>query len=182
MPKTILVIAETPATPSADEQRSACQKETDLVFNLGRVRIVDLPGELLKHGHILEPGDVLKVYDLSCFPMATSKLNRFMLRLLQHGVLIHIANRGLRIDGTSASDSHNLLAALNDHWIATRNAGRTEHNRSIGPKTKLESHQLNTIESMLAVPGTTVKSVADSLGIGRSTLFAFLRRERANSQ
>ena len=42
----------------------------------------DLPPRLAQQGHALERGDRIKIYDLTCLPMNTTTLVRFMMKLL----------------------------------------------------------------------------------------------------
>ncbi len=173
--KTILFLAETRDSPSIDEQRAACGLGADLVVDAGQVSFADLPARLARSGHSLASGDTIRVYDLSCLPMNTMVLLRLLAKLLRKGISVEL----FALDLIIAPEGGALpifIDALDSHWrrihgIKTRSATGA----AAGRKKVIDDDQLAAIRQRLD-GGATVSAVARDLGVGRTTLFDFLRR------
>lgn len=176
--KTVLFLATTRNSPTIEEQRTACATPDDVVVEAGRYSLIKLPDGLSRNGMGFEPGDTLKIYDLTCIGVSTSTLIRTFVRTLGAGINIEICCPEVRIEAcTSPSDCERLLGALDAHWarlhgIKIKEAAKVK----LGRKPRLHDEQLPVIREMLARPGASTTSVARELNVGRSTLFDFLSR------
>lgn len=138
----------------------------------------DLPPRLAQQGHALERGDRIKIYDLTCLPMNTTTLVRFMMKLLKKGVAIEFHAPGIVIEPDESNDLFKLVAGLDNHWRRVHGIKTHPSDSKPGRKPKLTEDQLPGIRQMLEDSGATVSSVAKNLGVGRTTLFDFLQRHR----
>lgn len=181
MPTNILFLAETNLSPSLAEQRARCEAEGDLIVEAGQVSFLDLPKKLAQSGYTLEPGDKIKVYDLTCLPVNTATLVRMIVKLLRGGVAIELCSPGLVIDPDTNEDMVRLLVALDSHWRRVHGMKTHPTNSKTGRKPLLTADRLNEIKAMLAEKDATYDSVAEDLGVGRTTLYDYLQRHKASA-
>lgn len=179
LPTNVLLLVETNRSPSMEEQRAACEADGDLIVDAGPVRFNDLPKQLALHGHELKRGDRIKVYDLNCLPLSTSTLLRLMAKILGMGIAIEFCRPGITIDpGAQSGDLSRFVIELDRHARHVHGLKRQAHETKTGRKPTLPDDQLPEIRQLLAVAGATVTSVARELGVGRTTLFDYLRRHK----
>ena len=173
--KSILFVAAVRGSPSIDEQRDACAEPDDLIVEAGRLGLTELAERLARKGLAFTPGDTLKIYDLSCIAISTNTLVRVLTRTLEAGVSIRICRPGIVI--APGSEAEALITLLDQHWrfihgMKTHDGAKAK----TGRKPVLVSEQLPHVRDLLAKTGATTASVARELGVGRTSLFAFLKR------
>lgn len=179
MPTNVLFLAETNRSPSIAEQRALCEAKGDLIVDAGQVSFLDLPRKLAREGHELTRGDRIKVYDFSCLPINTMTLVRMMVKVLRKGVAIEFCAIGITIlPDEEHGELFRLIAALDQHWRRVHGMKTRAGVSKPGRKARVTDEQLPEIRKRLAASGVTVASLAEELGVGRTTLFAFLRRHR----
>lgn len=184
LPKSILFLAQTRNSPTIAEQLAACGAPGDLIVEAGRLSLGRLAERLARKGMALQGGDRLKIYDLSCLAISTTTLIRIFVNMLRSGVTIEICRPGIKIvPGENPSDLQQLLESLDAHWRlihGLKTHGETQ--AKIGRKARLSDDQLPAIRDMLRQPGATTSAVARSLGVGRTTLFDFLKRHGVSAK
>ena len=177
MPNNVLLLVETNRSPSMEEQRAACEADGDLIVDAGAVSFTDLPKQLARHGLELKQGDKIKIYDFNCLPVSVSTLLRLMSKILGMGIAIEFCRPGITIGGENR-DLSRLVIELDQHCRHVHGLKRQAHDSKAGRKPTLADDQLPEIRRLLAVERATVSSVARELGVGRSTLFDYLKRHK----
>lgn len=178
--RTVAFLAQTPGSATIDEQKASLGAD-DLVVVAGK-RSFNQLGELLaRKGFALKAGDRVKLYDLSCLALSTTILIRVLAKMLRGGVSIEIVKPGIIITPDETDQAHALLHALDGHYrhvhgIKTHPADTAPQGR----KRLLDADKLPEIRAMLDKPGATATSVAQELGVARSTLFNYLDRFDGN--
>ena len=132
---------------------------------------------LARNGMALKSGDCVKVYDLPCLSLSTTVLIRAVTKLLNDGVSFKIIKRGVVLQPGKNEIGHVLLDALDGHYRHLH--GLKTHPVDTAPqgrKRLLAPDQLPDIRKMLDRPGATTTTVAQELGVARSTLFNYLDR------
>lgn len=167
--------------PTRAQQLSACQDDNDLIVDVGSVGLPDLPKKLLALGVDLGPGDKIKLYDLSCLPIALSTLLQLITKLLRMGVAIELCRPGITISPSEQDDLYRMLVELDRHWRHIHGLKRQAHESRPGRKTRIADDRLPEIQRLLSHPGATVATVAKDLGVGRTTLFTFLQRHKEHA-
>jgi transposase-like protein len=109
---------------------------------------------------------------ISTASLTTDMMVRALTKLLSEGVTIEVVAAGVVIEPGSAPAAL-LLAGLERHY-------RHLHALKANPEKKrqpvIKPEQMPAIRKRLSAPGATAASVAQELGIGRSTLFRYLER------
>ena len=184
LPKSILFLAQTRNSPTIEEQLAACAAPDDLIVEAGRLSLGKLAERLARKGMALQSGDRLKIYDLSCLEISTATLIRIFVKILRSGVSIEICRPGIRIVASeNPSALQLLLESLDAHWRLIHGLKtHGETHAKTGRRPRLSDDQLAAIREMLARPGATTSAVARSLGIGRTTLFDFLKRHGVSAK
>ena len=184
LPKSILFLAQTRNSPTIAEQLAACGAPDDLIVEAGRLSLGRLAERLARKGMALQSGDTLKIYDLSCLAISTATLIRIFVKTLTAGVTIEICRPGIKIvPDKNPSALQQLLESLDAHWRlihGIKTHGETQ--AKIGRKPRLSDDQLPAIRDMLRQPRATTSAVAVSLGVGRTTLFDFLKRHGVSAK
>lgn len=182
MGKTIVFLTETPGSMSIEDQE-AHLGENDLVVPAGRRRLSDL-SEILAHNRLsLEPGDRVKLFELPCLALATTQLIRELVKLLRNGITVEIVAPALILEPGNGGQGQTLLEALDGHYRHMH--GIKTHPSDTAPqgrKRLLDSAKLPEILAMLDKPGATHTTVAETLGVARSTLFNFLTRHNGGGR
>lgn len=178
MPTNILFLAETNLSPSLAEQRAQCEASGDVIVEAGQVSFLDLPRKLAQQGFELGSGDRIKIYDFTCLPVNTMTLVRLMVKLLGKGVAIEFCAPHITLQ-PGDGESVRLLAALDGHWRRVHGMKTHSSEGKPGRKALLHPDRLPEVRAMLAAEGATYAGVAAQLGVGRSTLYEFLDRQRA---
>lgn len=177
MSSRIYYIAETGSSVTADEQVESGYEIGDTLVYSGRSSFSDTLKHLARNGQALKAGDTLKIYDLSCLPENTMTLIRVFQKILSEGFSIEIQKHGLILSGDPARNKlGTFVAMLNEHWGHLHGIKSHPPDSRPGRKVRITIEQLPDIRERLSVKGATVSSVARDIGVGRSTLFDFLRR------
>lgn len=177
MSSRIYYIAETGSSVTADEQVESGYVTGDTIVYSGRSGFPDILKRLSRHGQTLKAGDTLKIYDLSCFPDNTMTLIRAFRKILSEGVSIEIHKPGLILSGDPVKNElGTFVAMLDHHWSHIHGIKSHPPDSRPGRKVRITIEQLPDIRKRLSAKGATVSSVARDIGVGRSTLFDFLRR------
>lgn len=174
--KTVAFLAECPGSASIDEQKGHLDPD-DHIIVAGKRSFNKLPDLLAHHGLALQPGDRVRVFDLSCINLSTTTLVRSLTKLLAGGVAVEIMSLGIMICPGADDRLHAMLDALDSHYryvhgIKTHPADAAPQGR----KRLLKPDQLPDIRSRLDRPGATATGVAQELGVARATLFNYLDR------
>jgi hypothetical protein len=178
--KTVAFLAAVPGSATLDDQKK-CLGPDDYVIlagNRGFNRIAELSA---RSGIALERGDRVKIFDLGTIGITTGTLIRVMTGLLDDGVTIEIAVPGIVIEPGGDGQAHALLAALDNHH--RRLHGIKAHPGDAAPPGRrrlLDPDKLPEIRAMLDRPDSTYVTVAQELGVARSTLFNYLGRYDAS--
>ncbi|MBB6193135.1 DNA invertase Pin-like site-specific DNA recombinase [Sphingobium wenxiniae] len=178
MAKTVLFLAQTSHSPSIEEQRAFCEEDVDLIADAGTVSFVDLPKVLAAQGSALEPGDCIRVYDLTCLPIATTTLVRMLRKVLSNGIAVEFTKPGLVIEPDADSALFRFIALLDTHWRQVHGIKTHSREPKVGRKPRIAEAELPRIRAMLDEDGASVARVAKRLGVGRTTLFDYLQRHR----
>lgn len=179
LPTNVLLLVETNRSPSMEQQRAACEADGDLIVDAGAVSFTDLPKQLARHGLELKQGDKIKIYDFNCLPVSVSTLLRLMSKVLSMGIALEFCRPGITIGpGEQSCDLSRFVIELDRHCRHVHGLKRQAHDAKAGRKPTLADDQLPKIRRMLAVDRATVSSVARELGVGRSTLFDYLKRHK----
>lgn len=177
MSSRVYYIAETSLSATADEQVESGYVTGDTIVYSGRSSFPDILKHLSRHGQPLKAGDTLKIFDLSCFPDNTMTLIRVFQKILSEGISIEIQKPGLLISSDPASNElATFVAMLDEHWGHLHGIKSHPPDSRPGRKVRITIEQLPDIRKRLSAKGATVSSVAKDIGVGRSTLFDFLRR------
>ena len=180
MARTIAFIAQTPHSPSLEVQRKAIASEGSLIIEAGRLSPNEIGRRLRKMGIILGKGDRIKFYDMSCITLTTSSLLRFIERWRSQGITIDFVNSKLTLTPyKDYSDVDRAFSELASHlrMIHGQKVHGTRKNK-IGRKPTIPVEEYAKIKSMLGKPGATPTLVAQKLGIPRSTLYDYLKRNQ----
>jgi DNA invertase Pin-like site-specific DNA recombinase len=110
-------------------------------------------------------------------------------RLRAVGVCITSIDDGINLDLTPEGRAQrrfiDAISKCAEGWKASREQTRrkTMAERGVRPgaQSKLDTSSSEQIRSMLGRPGATRESVARELGVGRTTLYRFLRRSLSSS-
>lgn len=178
MAKTVLFLAQTSHSPSIEEQRAFCEEGVDLIADAGMVSFVDLPKVLAAQGSSLEAGDRIRVYDLTCLPIATTTLLRMLRKVLSNGIAVEFAKPGLVIEPDADSATYQFIALLDNHWRQVHGIKTHSREPRVGRKPRIAKADLPRIRAMLDEDGASVARVAKHLGVGRTTLFDYLQRHK----
>lgn len=176
MSTTVAFIAQTPGSATIEDQQ-ACLSPTDFQVMGGRKDFSQLEDLLALKGIRLSTGDRVKVHDLPCLDIATPMLIRAVVKLLKGGVAFEICTPNIVIEPDGDDKLHAMLDALDSHYRHVH--GIRTHPPEMGKagrKPLLDPAKLPEIQAALNVPGATTADVAQSLGVGRSTLWNFLER------
>jgi hypothetical protein len=178
MGKSVVFLAQSKFSPSIAAQRAKCAEPDDEVILAGDVRFTDLVKATVRNKHMLRSGDRLKLYDLNLLIMAPGSLVRLLTSLLRNGVTIELCAEHLVIT-PEADDPVFRAVVLLDNQQRAVHAVRT-HGPEVktGRKTVLKDDQWADITAMLAGK-TSLAAIASQYGVGRTTLFNFVRRMRA---
>ena len=173
---TIAFLAATPGSASIQEQERWIGPD-DYVVMAGQRGLNQLTELLARSGTPLKAGDWIKIHDLTCLALSTSMLIRALRNFLGAGISIEIVKPGIVLVPGPSGNGHPLLDALDGHYrhahgIKTHPADTAQQGR----KRLLAADQLPAIRAMLDRPGATATTVAEELGVARSTLFNYLQR------
>lgn len=171
---TFAFLAETPGSASIEEQKA--QVGADDVAVLAGNRSLSHLGDLLSQaGSPLQNGDRIKIHDFRCLSLSTDMLVRALTTILGKGVSVEVTSLGIVIE-PGETTAQLLLAALDAHYRHIH--GLKTHPVSVtrGRQPAIQPEQIPAIRARMAEPGMTAASVAQELGIGRSTLFSYLER------
>ena len=176
MSTTVVFLAETPGSATIEEQKS-CLGPEDISVEARGKSFNQLAELLARNGIKLNPGDRIKVYDLTCLALSTNMLIRVLTKMLRGGISFEIVSQRIIIEPCAADQMHALLDALDGHYrhvhgIKTHPADTAPQGR----KRLLDPDKLPEIRAKLDVPGATATDVANELGVARSTLFNYLER------
>ena len=169
-------LAECQGSATIDDQK-ACLAPDDQVVVAGRASFNKLGELLARNGDRLNPGDRVKVFDLSCIELSTTTLIRVLTKMLRSGITVEIASLGIVLEPAAENKLHALLEALDGHYRHVH--GIKTHPVDTAPqgrKRLLGPDQLAEIRDKLDRPGATATDVAQELGVARSTLFNYLER------
>ncbi|WP_084455695.1 helix-turn-helix domain-containing protein [Novosphingobium rosa] len=168
---TVVFLAEAPGSASLEEQKEGLGPD-DLAVFAGNKSLAQLSDLLYQAGSPLQAGDRVKIHDFNCISLTTDMMVRALTKLLSEGVTIEVVAAGVVIEPGSAPAAL-LLAGLERHY-------RHLHALKANPEKKrqpvIKPEQMPAIRKRLSAPGATAASVAQELGIGRSTLFRYLER------
>lgn len=168
---TVVFLAEAPGSASLEEQKEGLGPD-DLAVVAGNKSLAQLSDLLDQAGSPLQAGDRLKIHAFNCISLSTDMMVRALTKLLSQGVTIEVVGQGIIIEpgeGTAAL----LLAGLDAHY---RHLHRLKANPERGRQPVIKPEQMPAIRKRLNEPGMTAASLAQELGIGRSTLFRYLER------
>lgn len=180
MPTNVLFLAQTRYSPTIAEQREVCEAEGDIVVDAGQISFEDLPRQLARQGYELVSGDRIKIYDFTCLPMNTKTLIRVMMRVLKKGIAIEFCKPRLLFQPPDmGGEIFRVLEALDAHWRLVHGIRTHPTEAKAGRKALLAVDQLPDIRRRIDLPGASMTSVAQELGVARTTLFNFLRRHEA---
>ena len=177
MARTILFLAETKASPTIAEQRARCAEADDLIIEAGRISFADLADLTERRGVELKPGDTLKLYDFNCLLVSTGTLIRYLVKFLKHGITVVVHAEGLVLRPEADQPLTRLLTMLDDHRRKVHGVRTHGPEVKAGRKPRLHAAQLPAIRRMLEEEGKSQGAVAQEMGISRTTLYAFLKRE-----
>src|SRR3546814_11532364 len=105
-------------------------------------------------------------------------LVRLMVKLLGKGVAIEFCAPRITLQ-PGDGESVRLLAALDGHWRRVHGMKTHSSEGKPGRKALLHPDRLPEVRAMLPAEGAPYAGVAAQLGVGRSTLYEFLDRQRA---
>lgn len=176
MGRTVAFLAETQGSATIDDQRARLDSD-DFVVLAGRQNLNKLGEILACQGISLDPGDRVKVFDLSCISLSTTTLIRVLTKMLSAGIIFEIVSLRIVLEPGAESKLHAFIDALDGHYrhvhgIKTHPADTAPQGR----KRLLDPDQLPSIREKLDQPGATATNVAQELGVARSTLFNYLDR------
>ena len=111
-------------------------------------------------------------------------------RLRAVGVCIRSIEDGINLDLTPEGRAQgrfiDAISKCAEGWKASREQTRSktmaERGVRPGAQSKLDTSSPEQIQSMLGRPGATRESVARELGVGRTTLYRFLRRSLSSGE
>jgi DNA invertase Pin-like site-specific DNA recombinase len=182
VPRAIVFIADTPHSPPVHQQRAAMvRSDQDYVVLGGRLSPRELYRRLRSGGIRLEPGDIVRIYNLSCINLATRSLIQFIQQLRMRKITLELVDLDLSFaPDPSEAPLDRFIRAADEHWrmmhgLSTQAAAKSPKGR----RPHIQPDQLAEIEQMLRQPGANMTSVAAKLGVGRTTLYAFLQRNGA---
>lgn len=179
MGKSVVFLAQSRSAPSIAEQRTKCAGPDDEVILAGDVRFTDLVKATVRNRHILRTGDRLKLYDLNSLLLAPGSLVRMLTRLLRTGVTIEICAEGLEIAPDTADPVFRMLVLLDNQQRALHAVRTHGPDVKTGRKAVLKDGQWPEIKATLADKSSSPGALASQLGVGRTTLFNFIRRMKA---
>ena len=176
MSRTVAFLAETRGSPTIDEQK-ACLDPDDHVVVAGQ-KSFSRVGKLLESRSLrLNPGDRIKVFDLSCISLSTTTLIRVLTRKLRAGITLELVSAGIILEPGAEDKLHAMLVALDGHHRHVRGLKTNPADAAPrGRKRLLDADQLPAIREKLNEPGATATKVAQEFGVARSTLFNYLER------
>src|SRR5690606_11716124 len=135
--------------PSIKEQIAFCATSDDFIIEGGKTSILKLPAKLTKEGKAFQPGDVLKLYDLTCLPINTTSLIRFFMELVGGGVTVRFCALDLSVTPDERADVYRLMTALDTHWRAVHGMKTHPSDAKTGRKALLSEDQLPAIRKQL---------------------------------
>lgn len=168
------------AVGSAEQQKQLYGEDGDYLIVARRGDLKRLDARAAKSGALLRPGDTLKIADLTVLPVSTTSIIRWIARIMRQGVTLRLCAANIEFKPDELTESHALfLQALHKHWRFTHGT-KTGGAKDIkaGRKALLTPDQYPEIERALSKPGATPTSVAKDFGVGRTTLFSFLKLHR----
>jgi DNA invertase Pin-like site-specific DNA recombinase len=179
MGKSVVFLAQSKFSPSIADQRAKCAGPDDEVILAGDVRFTDLVKATVRNKHTLRSGDRLKLYDLNSLILATGSLVRLLTRLLRSGVTIEICSEGLEIKPDAGDAVFRALTLLDNQQRAVHAVRTHGPDVKTGRKAVLKDEQWAEIRALLADKKQSPTAVATQYGVGRTTLFNFIRRMKA---
>ncbi len=179
MSKTIAYLADAPGAISWEEQEAAIALPGDVVFQAKKTGLHELNLRLRLQGLELEAGDTLKIYDLACVPLATTKLLRTLTKLMSLGVNIHFVKPDIRLSASGQQVMGPFLEALSKHEAVLKKArSAPTAPAKLGRPTALNDVQANEIKAKSSA-GASVGQLAEAYCVSRSTVYDALKRKTA---
>ena len=179
MGKTVVFLAQNKFSPPIAEQRAKCVGADDEVILAGDVRFTDLVKPTVRNRHTLRSGDRLKLYELNSLILAPGSLVRLLTRLLRTGVTIEICTEGLEITPDAGDPVFRTLVLLDNQQRALHAVRTHGPEVKTGRKAVLKDEQWTEVKALLAEKSGSPGAVASRLGVGRTTLFNFIKRMKA---
>ena len=180
MPKTIAYLADAPGAIPWEEQEAQIALPGDVVFQAKKTGLHELNLRLRLQGLELEAGDTLKIHDLTCVPLSTTKLLRTLTKLMELGVNIHFVKPDIRLSSSGSQQVMGpFLQALSRHEAVLKKA----RNAPTGPTktgrpSVINDAQAAEIEAKVSA-GASVAAMAEAYAVSKSTVYDVLKRMRA---
>lgn len=178
MAKSVVFLAQSKFSPSIADQRAKCVGPDDDVILAGEVRFADLVKATVRNKHMLRSGDRLKLYDLNSLILASGSLVRLLTRLLRNGVTIELCAENLVITPEADDPVFRTMVLLDNQQRAVHAVRTHGPEVKTGRKAVLKDDQWADITALLGAK-TPLAAIASQYGVGRTTLFNFVRRMRA---
>lgn len=175
--KSVLYLSQTQFSPTVEEQRERFAAPGDIVHYASEVSFASVLGGP-KHNAIVEAGDRLKLYDLNSFAFPQATLVRMLTKLLRAGIVVEICSAGLVIQPEDADPYMRLLMLLDAQQRALHAVRTHAPEVKAGRKHAIKPELWPEISALIAgkVPS---QEIADRYGVGRTTLFNYVKRMKA---
>lgn len=179
MARTVVFLSESRYSDPIAVQREACAAPGDRVILSNEVRFSDLVKATIRNNELLGRGDRLRLYDLQSIMISTGTLVRILTKLLTAGVTIEISSEQLVIEPVEGDPVFAILRLLNGQKRALHAVRTHAPEVKIGRKHALADDQWPQIRELVDARATSLGKIAAGLGVGRTTLFNFVKRMRS---
>ena len=177
MPKTIAYLADAPGAISWEEQEAEIALPGDVVFQAKKTGLHELNLRLRLRGLELEAGDTLKIHDLACVPLSTTKLLRTLTKLMSLGVNIHFVKPDIRLSASGQQVMGPFLEALSKHEAGIKKARNAPPAPpKLGRPIALNDDQAKEIQEKSRT-GASIGELAETYSVSKSTIYHALKRK-----
>lgn len=178
MTKTIGYIAAWEHTASLEEQRAIIEPRAGEVFCEGNTTLSKAKRAFRDANRALGPGDTLLLHGCTVLALEPTSLIRIFHDLLSRGIIIESLAEPLRLT-PGESEAARIFATLEIQrklafGLRTREA--LDSGSKPGRNPMLTADQAPEIARVLEEHRNNVPSAARSLGVGRATLYKFVKQ------